>query len=120
MKTAWEVYGKATELLNDSFQERTNELFVKKDHRAFEINGIKFEGGYVPEDKHYEALIREMGSQNTGIHNKRESKNEKLITKAADGQVMSIISITEMKLSQSAKWAFAAIPFNNVKKFETI
>lgn len=117
MKTAWEVYGKATELLNDSFQERTNELFVKKDHRAFEINGIKFEGGYVPEDKHYEALIREMGSQNTGVHNKRESKNEKLITKAADGQVMSIISITEMKLSQSAKWAFAAIPFNNVKKF---
>ena len=117
MNETWKVYGEATELLNDSFQERTNELFVRKEHRAFTIDGIKFEGGYVPEDKHYLALVRELGTWNQGIHNKVENKNEKLITKLADGDILSIIDITETKLSQSAKWAFAAIPYNNVKKF---
>lgn len=117
MNETWRVYGEATEKLNDSFQERTNELFVRKEHRAFEVNGIKFEGGYVPEDKHYLALVRELGTWNQGIHNKVESKNEKLITKLADGDILSIIDITETKLSQSAKWAYAAIPYNNVKKF---
>ena len=117
MNETWKVYGEATELLNDSFQERTNELFVRKEHRAFTIDGIKFEGGYVPEDKHYLALVRELGTWNQGIHNKVENKNEKLITKLADGDILSIIDITETKLSQSAKWAYAAIPYNNVKKF---
>lgn len=117
MNETWNVYGEATELLNDSFQERTNELFVRKEHRAFTIDGIKFEGGYVPEDKHYLALVRELGTWNQGIHNKVENKNEKLITKLADGDILSIIDITETKLSQSAKWAYAAIPYNNVKKF---
>lgn len=117
MNTTWDVYGQATEELNKSFQERTNELFVRKEHRAFTIDGIKFEGGYVPEDKHYLALVRELGTWNQGIHNKVENKNEKLITKLADGDILSIIDITETKLSQSAKWAYAAIPYNNVKKF---
>lgn len=117
MNTTWKVYGEATEKLNSSFQERTNELFVRKEHRAFEINGVKFEGGYVPEDKHYIALVRELGTWNQGARNKVENKNEKLITKIADGDVLSIIDITETKLSQSAKWAYAAIPYNNVKKF---
>jgi hypothetical protein len=103
MNETWNVYGEATELLNDSFQERTNELFVRKEHRAFTIDGIKFEGGYVPEDKHYLALVRELGTWNQGIHNKVENKNEKLITKLADGDILSIIDITETKLSQSAK-----------------
>ena len=117
MNTTWKVYGEATEKLNSSFQERTNELFVRKEHRAFEINGVKFEGGYVPEDKHYIALVRELGTWNQGARNKVENKNEKLITKIADGDVLSIIDITETKLSQSAKWVYAAIPYNNVKKF---
>lgn len=117
MNTTWKVYGKATEALNDSFQERTNELFVRKEHRAFEVDGIKFEGGYVPEDKHYVALVRELGTWNQGLKNKKENKNEKLLTKAADGDILSIIDITETKLSQSAKWAYAAVPYNNVKKF---
>lgn len=117
MNTTWKVYGEATEALNDSFQERTNELFVRKEHRAFEVDGIKFEGGYVPEDKHYVALVRELGTWNQGAKAKRESKNEKLLTKAADGDILSIIDITETKLSQSAKWAYAAVPYNNVKKF---
>ena len=114
LNTTWKVYGEATELLNNSFQERKNELFVRKDHRAFEINGIKFEGGYVPEDKHYLNLIRELGTINQGMKN---NKNEKLIIKHADGDVLSITDITETKLSQSAKWAFAAIPYNNIQKF---
>ena len=117
MNTTWKVYGEATEALNDSFQERTNELFVRKEHRAFEVDGIKFEGGYVPEDKHYVALVRELGTWNQGLKNKKENKNEKLLTKAADGDILSIIDITETKLSQSAKWAYAAVPYNNVKKF---
>lgn len=117
MNTTWKVYGEATEKLNESFQERTNELFVRKEHRAFEVDGIKFEGGYVPEDKHYLALVRELGTWNQGMKNKVENKNEKLITKLADGDVLSIIDITETKLSQSAKWAYAATPYNNVKKF---
>lgn len=114
LNTTWKVYGEATELLNNSFQERKNELFVRKDHRAFEINGVKFEGGYVPEDKHYLNLIRELGTINQGMKN---NKNEKLIIKHADGDVLSITDITETKLSQSAKWAFAAIPYNNIQKF---
>lgn len=117
LNTTWKVYGEATELLNNSFQERKNELFVRKDHRAFEINGIKFEGGYVPEDKHYLNLIRELGTINQGMKN---NKNEKLIIKHADGDVLSITDITETKLSQSAKWAFAAIPYNNIQKFMQI
>lgn len=117
MNTTWKVYGEATEALNDSFQERTNELFVRKEHRAFEVDGIKFEGGYVPEDKHYVALVRELGTWNQGLKNKKENKNEKLLAKAADGDILSIIDITETKLSQSAKWAYAAVPYNNVKKF---
>lgn len=119
MNTTWKVYGEATEGLNKSFQERNNELFVKKEHRAFDIDGIHFEGGYVPEDKHYQALVRELGSwnQDTGTTRKKKWKNEELITKAEDGDILSIIDITEMKLSQSAKWIHAAIPYNNIKKF---
>lgn len=117
MNTTWKVYGEATESLNSSFQERTNELFVRKEHRPFTIDGIKFDGGYVPEDKHYIALVRELGTWNQGMRNKVENKNEKLINKLADGNVLSIIDITETKLSQSAKWSYAAIPYNNVKKF---
>ena len=119
MNTTWKVYGEATEGLNKSFQERNNELFVKKEHRAFDIDGIHFEGGYVPEDKHYQALVRELGSwnQDTGTTRKKKWKNEEIITKAEDGDILPIIDITEMKLSQSAKWIHAAIPYNNIKKF---
>ena len=119
MNETWKVYGEATEKLNASFKERNNELFVEKKHRAFEIDGIKFEGGYVPEDKHYQALVRELGTWNQGnkMHNKKVWKNEQILTKAADGDVLSIIDITEMKLSQSAKWIYAATPYNNIKKF---
>lgn len=117
MNETWAVYGIATEKLNTSFQERNNELFVEKQHRAFDIDGIHFEGGYVPEDKHYQALVRELGTWNQGTTRKKKWKNEEILTKAADGDVLSIVDITETKLSQSAKWIYAAIPYNNLKKF---
>lgn len=117
MNETWAVYGVATEKLNTSFQERNNELFVEKAHRAFDIDGIHFEGGYVPEDKHYQALVRELGTWNQGATRKKKWKNEEILTKAADGDILSIVDITETKLSQSAKWIYAAIPYNNLKKF---
>lgn len=112
----WAIYGEATEVLDREFEERTNTLFVEKDHRSFEVNGIKFGGGYVPARKamDYVPTDPRAGNQGGMVHDK---KFEKLVTKAADGNVRSIVDITENELFQSAKQGFTAVEYNNARKY---
>ena len=112
----WAIYSTATEVLDREFEERTNTLFVEKDHRSFEVNGIKFGGGYVPARKamDYVPTDPRAGNQGGMVHDK---KFEKLVTKSADGNIRSIVDITENELFQSAKQGFTAVEYNNARKF---
>ena len=111
----WATYGDATTILDKEFQERTNTLFVEKSHREFEINGIKFGGGYVPVRKQLDYVPTDVRAGNQGgmVHDK---KFEKLVVAEADGNVRSIVDITENELFQSAKQGYTAVEYNNARK----
>jgi len=116
VKEVWAIYAESTDLLNDEYQKRNNKIFVKKEPRAFTINGIQFEGGYVPETKDIsntampwepQAPSQEMG----------DIKNEKEIVKQADGEVKSIVDNMERTLMLFARQAYLPLAFNNAAKF---
>lgn len=115
VKEVWATYGDATTQLDKEFTERTNTLFVEKSHREFEINGIKFGGGYVPVRKQLDYVPTDVRAGNQGgmVHDK---KFEKLVVAQADGNVRSIVDITENELFQSAKQAYTAVKYNNARK----
>ena len=112
----WAIYAEATVKLDEEFEARTNTLFVEKEHRSFEINGIKFGGGYVPARKALDYVPTDVRAHNEGgmVHDK---KFEKLVTKAPDGNVRSIVDITENELFQSAKQGMTAVEYNNARKY---
>lgn len=114
-KEVWATYGDATTILDKEFEERTNTLFVEKSHREFEINGIKFGGGYVPVRKRLDYVPTDVRGGNQGgmVHDK---KFEKLVVAQADGNMLSIVDITEHELFQSAKQGFTAVQYNNARK----
>ncbi len=116
VKEVWAIYAESTDLLNDEYQKRNNKIFVKKEPRAFTINGIQFEGGYVPETKDIsntampwepQAPSQEMG----------DIKNEKEIVKQADGEVKSIVDNMERTFMLFARQAYLPLAFNNAAKF---
>lgn len=113
-KETWALYDETTTALNESYQKRTNQLFVKKEARKFTINGIEFEGGYVPENKGYPTIPNDDSyhSLQMGI-----LSNEKMLEKEADGEVRSIVDNTDSRLYLFARWGYAAAEYNNVCKF---
>lgn len=113
-KETWALYDETTNALNESYQKRTNQLFVKKEARKFTINGIEFEGGYVPENKGYPTIPNDDSyhSLQMGI-----LSNEKMLEKEADGEVRSIVDNTDSRLYLFARWGYAAAEYNNVCKF---
>lgn len=113
----WDLMTRVADVMNDSHKKRTNRILVKKEPRAFTINGIEFTGGYVPENK---GLLREI--ENDGNFNSLQMglmANEKEQTKTADGVVKSIVDNTENRLALFSKWAYAAPEYNNICKFMT-
>lgn len=116
VKEVWATYELASGQLEEEFEQRTNTLFIKKDHRAFEINGIQFGGGYVPARKALDTLRTDPRAANSidMVHDKKFEKN---VVAEADGNVLSIVDITENELFQSAKQGFTANEYNNVVKF---
>ena len=113
----WELMTRVADVMNDSHKKRTNRILVKKEPRAFTINGIEFTGGYVSENK---GLLREI--ENDGNFNSLQMglmANEKEQTKTADGVVKSIVDNTENRLALFSKWAYAAPEYNNICKFMT-
>lgn len=113
-KDTWALYAETTEVMNKSFMKRFNQLFVKKEHRKFTINGIEFEGGYVPENKGNVTL-----PENPDYHSIQMAMlgSEKLLVKEADGEVRSIVDNTDSRLYLFARWGYAAAEYNNVCKF---
>lgn len=113
-KETWALYDETTTALNKSYQKRTNQLFVKKEARKFTINGIEFEGGYVPENKGFPTIPNDDSyhSLQMGI-----LSNEKMLEKEADGEVRSIVDNTDSRLYLFARWGYAAAEYNNVCKF---
>lgn len=113
-KETWALYDETTTALNESYQKRTNQLFVKKEARKFTIKGIEFEGGYVPENKGFPTIPNDDSyhSLQMGI-----LSNEKMLEKEADGEVRSIVDNTDSRLYLFARWGYAAAEYNNVCKF---
>lgn len=109
----WSLMSETADAMNESHKKRTNRVLVKKEPRAFTINGIQFTGGYVPENK---GLLREITEGDYNSLQMGLLANEKEITKEADGTVKSIIDNTESRLGLFAKWAYAAPEYNNICK----
>lgn len=109
----WNLMSETADAMNESHKKRTNRVLVKKEPRAFTINGIQFTGGYVPENK---GLLREITEGDYNSLQMGLLANEKEITKEADGTVKSIIDNTESRLGLFAKWAYAAPEYNNICK----
>lgn len=116
VKEVWAIFGESTDLLNDEYQKRNNKLFVKKEPRAFTINGVQFEGGYVPEMKNINntSMPWEPASPSKEMG---DIKNEKEIVKAADGDVKSIVDHMERTLMLFARQAYLPLAYNNAAKF---
>jgi hypothetical protein len=110
----WNLMSEAADAMNESHKKRMNRVLVRKEPRAFTINGIQFTGGYVPENK---GLLREISEGDYNSLQMGLLSNEKEITKEADGTVKSIIDNTESRLGLFAKWAYAAPEYNNICKF---
>lgn len=110
----WNLMSEAADAMNKSHKKRMNRVLVRKEPRAFTINGIQFTGGYVPENK---GLLREISEGDYNSLQMGLLSNEKEITKEADGTVKSIIDNTESRLGLFAKWAYAAPEYNNICKF---
>lgn len=110
----WGLMSEAADAMNESHKKRMNRVLVRKEPRAFTINGIQFTGGYVPENK---GLLREISEGDYNSLQMGLLSNEKEITKEADGTVKSIIDNTESRLGLFAKWAYAAPEYNNICKF---
>lgn len=117
VKEVWAIYAKSTDLLNDEYQKRNNKIFVKKEPRAFMINGIQFEGGYVPEVKLISQLERMPWEPQSANKEMGDIKNEKEITKQADGGVRSIVDNMERTLMLFARQAYLPLAYNNAAKF---
>lgn len=113
-KDTWALYEKTTDALNKSYERRTNQLFVKKEHRQFDINGIRFEGGYVPENKGYPTIPNDASYNSIMM---AMLSNEKMLAREADGEVRSIIDNTDSRLYLFARWAYVAESYNNVCRF---
>lgn len=116
VKEVWAIFSESTDLLNDEYQKRNNKIFVKKEPRAFTINGIQFDGGYVPEMKNINntSMPWEPASPSKEMG---DIKNEKEIVKAADGDVKSIVDHMERTLMLFARQAYLPLAYNNAAKF---
>lgn len=113
MNEVWGIYNDVVEPLNESYRKTFNRVFVRKEPRAFSINGIEFKGGYVPENKNTDNLNLD---QNFMPIKMGELANEKLIEKEADGNVKSIVDNMEAHLFMFARMAYVRVPYNNAQK----
>lgn len=114
MNEVWGIYNDVVEPLNESYRKTFNRIFVRKEPRAFSINGIEFKGGYVPENKNTDNLNLD---QNFMPVKMGELSNEKLVEKEADGNIKSIVDNMEAHLFMFARMAYVRVAYNNAQKF---
>lgn len=114
MKGIWGVYESVLPDLNKSYVETFNRIFIEKEPRKFSINGIEFEGGYVPENKHTDTIIYDQHFMPTKMG---ELKNEKLIVKEADGDMKSIVENIQSHIYMFSRMAYMRVAFNRAAAF---
>ena len=111
----WKMMAETSDLMNDSYRKRYNKLFVKKEARAFNIDGHEFTGGYVPESKLVSALPENSQWESIVMG---ELANEKLLNDSPDGRdLLSIVDNTRSRLKLFARWGHVAPEFNNFVRF---
>lgn len=111
----WKMMAETTDIMNDSYRQRYNKLFVKKQPRAFKIGEYEFTGGYVPETKLVSELPDDAGWESILMG---ELSNEKLLSDKPDGQdLQSIVDNTRSRLRLFARWGHVAPAFNNLVRF---
>lgn len=114
MNEIWGIYESVLPDLNESYMQTFNREFIPKEARAFKINGIEFKGGYVPENKHTSDIVYDQAFVSNTMG---EGKNEKLITKDADGDMKSIVENISARIFMFSKMAYMRVAYNNAASF---
>lgn len=114
MNEIWGIYESVLPDLNTSYMETFNRVFIQKEPRTFNINGIEFKGGYVPENKHTSSIVYD---QSFISNTMGEGKNEKLIVKEADGDMKSVVENISAHIFMFSKMAYMRVAYNNAASF---
>ena len=114
MNEIWGIYESVLPDLNESYMQTFNRVFIPKEARAFKINGIEFKGGYVPENKHTSDIVYDQAFISNTMG---EGKNEKLISKDADGDMKSIVENISAHIFMFSKMAYMRVAYNNAASF---